>query len=68
MKALCFKIALVPLVALLFSSCGGTSYEYKNTNDTPGPGLFSGEDGTFTVYEHHKETKVDEKEESEKKE
>ena len=39
-------------VAFALSSCGGKSYDYKPQTEIPeGPGVFSGEDGEFTVYD-----------------
>lgn len=36
---------------LLFSGCGGTEYTYQDGRDQKeGPGLLSGEDGVFTIY------------------
>ena len=44
------------LIAVLFLGLGGCSagkeYAYNPSSETPpGPGLFSGENGVFTVYE-----------------
>ena len=38
------------LVCLLLAGCGGEPYAYQPDNELkPGPGLFSGEDGEFTL-------------------
>jgi len=47
------------------SGCGGNPFDYKPLNDLkPGPGLFSGEDGDFTIIgvPPDKEEKPEEKE------
>jgi len=47
-----FKLWLVATV-LALAGCGGgsQSFEYHAADDPPpGPGLFSGPDGTFTIY------------------
>jgi hypothetical protein len=47
MKTYCF---ILLLLSMLLCSCGGTEYSYIDTNEEkPGPGLFSGDDGVFTV-------------------
>lgn len=39
----------------MLCSCGGKDFQYSDTNDQkPGPGLFSGEDGVFTVTKKEK--------------
>jgi len=47
-------VKLLLIVAALFIfGCGGgsQSFEYHAADDPPpGPGLFSGSDGTFTIY------------------
>jgi hypothetical protein len=38
------------LVCLLLAGCGGEPYAYQPDNELkPGPGLFSGDDGEFTL-------------------
>lgn len=38
------------ILSCLLCSCGGSAYTYVDTNEQKaGPGLFSGEDGVFTV-------------------
>ena len=38
-------------LVLLLGGCGGTEYSYRDGRDRKeGPGLLSGEDGAFTVY------------------
>ncbi len=60
MKPIAYCIISLSLLALL-SACGGKDYEYVNSNDTkPGPGLFSGEDGVFTVFESKKKIVTEE--------
>lgn len=56
-------------VCLLVFGCGGEPYDYKPTNDLkPGPGLFSGEDGEFTIIgapvENEKKSEEKDKEEA----
>ena len=48
-----FKLWLAVAILLLTGSCGGSrSFEYHAADDpAPGPGLFSGQDGTFTIYQ-----------------
>ena len=47
MKTYCL---VVLFLGCLLCSCGGTDYTYVDTNEEkPGPGLFSGDDGVFTV-------------------
>ncbi len=42
------------LLLMLFG-CGGKNFDYTDSNDTkPGPGLFSGEDGVFTVIKRER--------------
>ena len=65
MKKLAVTICL--LVIVFFQGCGGKEYTYVEDHELkPGPGLFSGEDGSFTIYEGT--TKDTEKEEEQKKE
>jgi hypothetical protein len=48
---------------LFFAGCGGGShsFEYHAADDPPpGPGLFSGSDGTFTIYQSNKEEETEE--------
>ncbi len=43
------------LYLLVINGCGGTDYQYESaTEKKPGPGLFSGEDGVFTVIKKDK--------------
>ena len=50
MKKLAVTLCL--LVIVLFLGCGGKEYTYVEDHELkPGPGLFSGEDGSFTIYE-----------------
>lgn len=36
---------------LLLGACTGKDYAYEPASETPpGPGLFSGKDGVFTIY------------------
>lgn len=46
------KWAAVVTAALVFTACGAyTPYTYNDERETmQGPGLFSGEDGVFTIY------------------
>ena len=62
------SIILTGLLAfcLVLHGCGGSPYTYGPENELkPGPGLFSGKDGEFTVIGGSKDTK-EHKEESEK--
>jgi hypothetical protein len=47
------KLWLLVATLLLFGCGGGSqSFEYPAADDPPpGPGLFSGPDGTFTIYQ-----------------
>lgn len=39
------------VVLTLLAACGGKEFAYQESNDIkPGAGLFSGEDGVFTIY------------------
>lgn len=41
---------MVFFISFLLCSCGGADYTYVDTNEQKtGPGLFSGEDGVFSV-------------------
>lgn len=57
------------LLLIILCGCGGTDYTYVDINEEkPGPGLFSGEDGVFTVVKKdsgEKEEKSGEKAASE---
>lgn len=38
------------VVCIILSGCGGESYTYEPDHELkPGPGLFSGKDGVFTI-------------------
>ena len=42
--------AISAAVCIVLSSCGGEPYTYEPDHELkPGPGLFSGKDGVFTV-------------------
>lgn len=53
MKKLNKPVLVVLLAGLLFLfGCGGEEYTYVPGNEIkPGPGLFSGEDGEFTLLD-----------------
>ena len=52
---------LVTLLALVGCGGGSQSFEYHAADDPPpGPGLFSGPDGTFTIYQSNNEEEVEE--------
>jgi hypothetical protein len=55
-----FNLCLVVTVLILGScSVGSQSFEYHAADDPPpGPGLFSGPDGTFTIYQSMGEGEV----------
>ncbi len=46
------KAVMASLLTLMFvAGCSGKAFEYHSQNDIPrGPGMFSGEDGAFTLY------------------
>jgi len=47
MKTYCL---VAVFLTCLLCGCSGTDYNYVDTNEEkPGPGLFSGDDGVFTV-------------------
>jgi hypothetical protein len=57
----------VLLLSCFLQGCGGTDYNYVDTNEEkPGPGLFSGEDGVFTVVKMGTKTEEEENEPAEK--
>lgn len=60
------KLWLVVATLLLFGCGGGSqSFEYHAADDPPpGPGLFSGSDGTFKIYRSNGEGKIVEEEPS----
>jgi len=40
---------------LMLSGCAGRNFDYTDSNETkPGPGLFSDEDGVFTIIKREK--------------
>ena len=59
-----FKLCLVVATLLLFGCGGGSqSFEYHAADDPPpGPGLFSGPDGTFTIYRSKGEEEMEKEE------
>jgi hypothetical protein len=60
-----FLTAGLLAACLVLAGCGGKPYDYKPSNDLkPGPGLFSGEDGEFTIIG----AEPDKKEKSEERE
>jgi len=58
------KLWLVVMLLTLVGCGGGSqSFEYHAADDPPpGPGLFSGSDGTFTIYQSNREEDVEETE------
>lgn len=59
-----FLLKLVVTACLILGGCGGESYTYEPDNELkPGPGMFSGQDGEFTLVG----TPEPEKEEQEEK-
>lgn len=45
-----FFQTIILIVWLLLSGCGGEPYTYESDRELkPGPGLFSGKDGEFTI-------------------
>ena len=58
---------LVLCFTCLLCGCSGTDYTYVDTNEEkPGPGLFSGDDGVFTVIKKGPEEVEGEQEPAEK--
>ena len=63
-KLLHFQQAGCFLACLLLAGCGGEPYTYQPANELkPGPGLFSGEDGEFTLIGSPKKQEGSESEE-----
>lgn len=57
-----WSVALI--ISVLLCGCGGADYTYVDTKEEkPGPGLFSGDDGVFTVVNKDLREKVEESEE-----
>jgi len=58
---------LIALALVTLFGCGGTEYTYVPEPDEmqTGPGLISGEDGTFTVYNGAKKEKKEDKQDKE---
>ena len=53
-------LLLLSLMALL-CGCGGTEYTYRDGRDRKeGPGLLSGKDGVFTIYNKSSESSEEE--------
>ena len=43
-------VVIVLLLAVILCACGGKPLQYTDSKEQkPGPGLFSGEDGVFTL-------------------
>ncbi len=58
------KLAGCLLACQLLAGCGGEPYQYQPDNELkPGPGLFSGEDGEFTLIGSPKKQEESESEE-----
>ncbi|WP_458775079.1 hypothetical protein [Desulforhopalus sp. 52FAK] len=58
---------MVLFLGCLLCSCSGTDYTYVDANEEkPGPGLFSGDDGVFTVIGKDSKEVGKEKEAAEK--
>lgn len=44
------RIVIAASIFFCLSGCGGSDFEYPDNRDLkPGPGLFSGDDGVFTL-------------------
>ncbi len=55
-------LAILAAACLLLAGCGGHDYTYENAADRkPGPGLFSGPDGVFTLIPADQDTPTREK-------
>lgn len=72
---MCRLVALMQasafLICLLLSGCGGEPFAYQPDHELkPGPGLFSGKDGEFTLLGSPKtqEKKVDPEQNKQKQE
>lgn len=61
---------LLVFITLTICNCGGKDFHYSDSKDTkPGPGLFSGADGVFTVIGADKKNiKKEQKPDKDKKE
>ena len=66
MKSLVVAISII--VSVLLLGCGGKEYPYVEDQELkPGPGLFSGEDGVFTIYGDSPSSKKKMQEEADQK-
>lgn len=46
------KFFIIGAALLLLAGCGGQAYTYQDATEAkPGPGLFSGDDGEFSLVE-----------------
>lgn len=61
---LVLRIVIAAGIFCCLAGCGGSDFEYSDNRDLkPGPGLFSGDDGVFTLIKKDAvETETDEKE------
>lgn len=60
------RIVIAASIIFCLAGCGGSDFEYPDNRDLkPGPGLFSGDDGVFTLIKKdavETETETDEQE------
>ena len=48
-------LIVLSIMASGLVACGGTPFQHTDSKETkPGPGLFSGDDGVFTLYKNEK--------------
>ncbi len=50
-RLIAITISLAAMMVWMIAGCGGRSFEYTPPDEIkPGPGVFSGEEGEFTLY------------------
>lgn len=58
-------ILLITILSVLLAGCGGKDYTYQSsTEDNPGPGLLSGDDGEFNLIKSTKKDDIKDKSET----
>jgi len=61
------RIYIILCLLLSLGGCGGTEYSYRDGRDQKeGPGLMSGEDGVFSVYNSGGDAGVEESRQKER--
>ena len=54
------RIVVLCCLAVMLNGCGGQDYTYDDGRDRKeGPGLFSGQDGVYTIYRRDRAAPVD---------